>query len=118
MAIRKLLPGVDIVIDGDEISFRCDGETIEDMEFTWDDFEDPVLLGEVSEELAEYVDEEESSVDNPAASIKRLLKKLVRDNISDGEEEDFDPEDDDDDDDDDDSEVDDGDDDDAEDYDY
>ncbi|TLN05362.1 hypothetical protein FDZ71_11510, partial [bacterium] len=73
MAKRRILPGIDIVYDSEELSFKCDGEPIEDMEFTWEDMKDPALLAEVAEELAEYLDEEAESIDNPVAVKKAKL---------------------------------------------
>jgi len=79
MARRKILPGIVVVYDSEEVVFHCDGEPIEDMEFVWEDFEDPDLIGEVAEELVEYIDGEEiEDIENPVASVVRELKRLKR----------------------------------------
>ena len=83
MAKRRILPGIDVVYDAEELSFRCDGEQIEDMEFTWEDLKDPALLAEVAEELAEYLDEDAQDIDNPVSLIKSRLKQIRRSQTAD-----------------------------------
>jgi hypothetical protein len=83
MAKRRILPGIDVVYDNEELSFRCDGEQIEDMEFTWEDLKDPALLSEVAEELAEYLDEDAEDIDNPVSLIKSRLKQIRRSQTAD-----------------------------------
>lgn len=101
MAKRRLLPGIEVLFNEEELSFLCDGEPIEDMEFTWDDFDDTELLREVADELVEYVDIDEiDELQNPRAGVVKKLIKL-RDASGGSSEEDYDEEDDDDEDDDD-----------------
>jgi hypothetical protein len=107
MAKKRVLPTIDAVHDADGVAFYCDGEPIEDMEFSWEDLEDPELLVEVAEELVEYIDGDEiEDIENPVAHVVREIKKLRRTRTGEkappsDEEEDFEPEPVDDDDDDD-----------------
>ena len=79
MAKRKILPGITVEHDEDGVTFHCDDEPIEDMEFAWEDFDDPDLMSEVAEELVEYIDGEESEdIENPIAKVMREIKKLRR----------------------------------------
>jgi hypothetical protein len=79
MARRKILPGIVVVHDSEGVSFHCDGEPIEDMEFSWEDLEDSDLVNEVAEELVEYIDGDEiEDIENPVATVMRELKRLHR----------------------------------------
>ncbi len=91
MARRKILPGIVVVHDSEGVSFHCDGEPIEDMEFSWEDLEDADLVNEVAEELVEYIDGDEiEDIENPVAMVMRELKRLHREYGSQkGEEEEF-----------------------------
>jgi hypothetical protein len=101
MGKRKILPGIEAVYDSEELSFICDGEVIEDMEFTWDDLDDTELLREVADELVEYLDVDDlDELDNPRATVVRKLKKLHKDRGGTSTSEDDDVYDDDDEDDD------------------
>lgn len=77
MGKRKVLPGIEVVYDSEELSFLCDDEPIEDMEFAWDDLDDSELVREIADELVEYLDVDElDELDNPQATVMRKLKKL------------------------------------------
>lgn len=77
MAKRKILPGIEAVHDNEGIVFYCDGEPIEDMEFTWEDLEDAELVQEVAEEVVEYLEEDAADeLDNPVAEVVRQVKRL------------------------------------------
>ncbi|MBI5017072.1 MAG: hypothetical protein HZB55_16495 [Deltaproteobacteria bacterium] len=77
MPKKSILPTIDAVYDGDGLSFYCDGEPIEDMEFTWEDLADPELLTEVAEELVEYIDSDElEDIDNPVAAVRKAITQL------------------------------------------
>ena len=77
MAKRKILPGIHAVTDEDGLTFYCDGEPIEDMEFTWEDLADPELLTEVAEEIVEYIDSDElEDIDNPIAAVRKAINLL------------------------------------------
>ncbi|NTU60226.1 MAG: hypothetical protein HGA98_04100 [Deltaproteobacteria bacterium] len=77
MPKKSILPTIDAVYDEDGLAFYCDGEPIEDMEFTWEDLADPELLTEVAEEVVEYIDSDElEDVDNPIAAVRRALTQL------------------------------------------
>jgi hypothetical protein len=79
MARRKILPGIVVVHDKDGVSFHCDGEPIEDMEFSWEDLDDADLVNEVAEELVEYIDGDEiEDIENPVATVFRELRRLRR----------------------------------------
>ena len=57
-----------VVHDSEGIVFHCDGEPIEDMEFSWEDLEDSDFVKEVAEEMVEYVDGDEiEDIENPVA---------------------------------------------------
>jgi hypothetical protein len=102
MGKRKILPGIVAVYDSEELSFLCDDEVIEDMEFTWDDLDDSELLREVADELVEYLDVDDlDELDNPRATVVRKLKKLHKDRGGASPSEDHDDYEDDDDEDDD-----------------
>ena len=77
MPKKSILPTIDAVYDEDGLSFYCDGEPIEDMEFTWEDLSDPELMTEVAEELVEYIDSDElEDIDNPIAAVRRAISQL------------------------------------------
>src|SRR5512133_1249409 len=77
MAKKSILPTIDAVYDEDGLAFYCDGEPIEDMEFSWEDLADPELLTEVAEEIVEYIDSDElEDIDNPIASVRKALMQL------------------------------------------
>lgn len=77
MPKKNILPTIDAVYGEDGLAFHCDGEPIEDMEFTWEDLADPELLTEVAEELVEYIDSDElEDIDNPVAAVRRALVQL------------------------------------------
>ena len=105
MAKKKLIPTIDVVYDSEELTFHCDGEPLEDMDFTWEDLDDSNLLLEIADELVEYLDTDDvDDVDNPTQKLIRSLKKLRATIVgakSDDDEDDLDEDELDDDDDDD-----------------
>lgn len=77
MPRKQILPTIVAVYDESGLAFYCDGEPIEDMEFTWDDLSDPELVVEVAEELVEYIDSDEiEDIDNPVGAVTRALRQL------------------------------------------
>lgn len=77
MAKRKIIPGIHVVTDDDGLVFYCDGEPIEDMEFTWEDLTDSDLINEVAEELVEYLEDEEADeLENPVEEVIKKIKRL------------------------------------------
>ncbi|MEW6486871.1 MAG: hypothetical protein AB1578_03030 [Thermodesulfobacteriota bacterium] len=77
MPRKRILPTIDAVYDENGVAFLCDGEPIEDMEFSWEDLSDPELVTEVAEELAEYIDSDElEDVDNPVRAVMRGIRQL------------------------------------------
>ncbi|GAB6062228.1 hypothetical protein [Deferrisoma palaeochoriense] len=79
MPKRKILSSLEAVYDEDGVVFYCDGEPVEDMEFSWEDLFDEELRAEAAEELAEYVEADElEDVDNPVQVILSELAKLLR----------------------------------------
>lgn len=77
MPKKNILPTIDAVYDEDGLAFYCDGEPIEDMEFTWEDLADPELVTEVAEEVVEYIDSDElEDIDNPIAAVRKALVQL------------------------------------------
>ena len=93
MAKRKILPGIHAVTDEDGLTFYCDGEPIEDMEFSWEDLTDGDLVNEVAEELVEYLEDEEADeLENPVEDVVKKLKRLRDDHVGkkeNAEEEEF-----------------------------
>ena len=74
---RKILPTIEALCDDEGVAFTCDGEPIEDMEFSWEDLSDPELLTEVAEELVEYIDNDElEDIDNPVKAATKVLRDL------------------------------------------
>ncbi len=96
MPKKSILPTIEAVYDEDGLAFYCDGEPIEDMEFSWEDLADPELLTEVAEEIVEYIDSDElEDIDNPIAAVRKALTQLRKGRIArkaqeDEEEEDLD----------------------------
>lgn len=83
MPKKSILPTIDAVYDEDGLSFYCDGEPIEDMEFTWDDLADPELLTEVAEEIVEYIDSDElEDIDNPVAAVRKAIAQLRKGRVA------------------------------------
>ena len=79
MPKRKILPTIDAVYGEDGIAFTCDGEPIEDMEFSWEDLSDPELVTEVAEELVEYIDSDElEDIDHPVKTVCRVVRQLLK----------------------------------------
>lgn len=77
MPKRSILPTIEAVYDEDGLAFYCDGEPIEDMEFSWEDLADPELLTEVAEEIVEYIDSDElEDIDNPIAAVRKAITQL------------------------------------------
>lgn len=77
MPRKSILPTIDALYDEDGVSFECDREPIEDMEFSWEDLSDPELLTEVAEELVEYIDSDElEDIDNPVAAVRKAIAQL------------------------------------------
>ena len=99
MPKKSILPTIDAVYDEDGLAFYCDGEPIEDMEFTWEDLSDPELLTEVAEEIVEYIDSDElEDIDNPVAAVRKAIGQLRKgraarkSDVDEEEEEDLDDE--------------------------
>lgn len=99
MPKKSILPTIDAVYDEDGLSFYCDGEPIEDMEFTWEDLADTELMTEVAEEIVEYIDSDElEDIDNPVAAVRKAIAQLrkgrraARKSEDDDEEEELDEE--------------------------
>jgi uncharacterized protein YxjI len=92
MPKKSILPTIEAVYDEDGLAFYCDGEPIEDMEFTWEDLADPELLTEVAEEIVEYIDSDElEDIDNPIAAVRKAITQLRKGRMArkpDDEEED------------------------------
>ncbi len=83
MPRKLILPTIVAVYDESGLAFYCDGEPIEDMEFTWDDLADPELLVEVAEELVEYIDGDEiEDIDNPVGTVTRALRQLRKSKVA------------------------------------
>jgi hypothetical protein len=77
MPKKSILPTIEAVYDEDGLAFYCDGEPIEDMEFSWEDLADPELVTEVAEEIVEYIDSDElEDIDNPIAAVRKALTQL------------------------------------------
>ena len=77
MARRKVLPTIEAYYDSDGITFTCDGEVIEDLELAWEDLDDSELVAEMADELVEYIDADDLvNVDNPAATVRKVLRQL------------------------------------------
>jgi hypothetical protein len=77
MPKKSILPTIEAVYDEDGLAFYCDGEPIEDMEFSWEDLADPELVTEVAEEIVEYIDSDElEDIDNPVAAVRKALTQL------------------------------------------
>jgi hypothetical protein len=77
MPKKSILPTIDAVYDEDGLAFYCDGEPIEDMEFSWEDLADLELLTEVAEEIVEYIDSDElEDIDNPIAAVRKAITQL------------------------------------------
>lgn len=94
MAKKKIIPGIHAITDEEGLVFYCEGEPIEDMEFTWEDLTDSDLLMEVAEELVEYLEDDEADeLDNPLDAIVKKIKRLRDDHVGkkeNAEEEEFD----------------------------
>jgi len=83
MPKKRILPTIEAIYDEDGLAFYCDGEPIEDMEFTWEDLSDPELVTEVAEELAEYIDSDElEDIDNPIRVVMRAIRQLRKTKIA------------------------------------
>jgi hypothetical protein len=83
MQRKKILPTIEAACDEDGLVFYCDGEPIEDMEFSWDDLSDPELVTEVAEELVEYIDSDElEDIDNPVQAVRQALRKLRKTKVA------------------------------------
>ena len=83
MPRKRILPTIEAIYDEDGVVFHCDGEPIEDMEFTWEDLTDPELVTEVAEELAEYIDSDElEDIDNPIRVVMRAIRQLRKTKIA------------------------------------
>ena len=83
MSRKKILPTIEAIYDGEGVTFTCDGEPIEDMEFTWEDLSDPELVTEVAEELVEYIDSDELvDIDNPVKAATRVLRQLRKTKVA------------------------------------
>ncbi|GAB4262999.1 MAG: hypothetical protein Kow0092_13620 [Deferrisomatales bacterium] len=83
MPKKKVLPTIVAEYDEEGVSFICDGEPIEDMEFSWEDLADPELVTEVAEELIEYIDSDElEDVDNPVAVVRRVIHQLRKSKVA------------------------------------
>ncbi|HSH69991.1 MAG TPA: hypothetical protein VK997_08740 [Deferrisomatales bacterium] len=100
MARRKVLPTIEAHYDSDGITFFCDDEVIEDLEMSWDDLEDPELVAEMADELVEYIDADDLvNVDNPAGTVRKVLRQLRRTQVArratgdEDEDDGFDPDD-------------------------
>ena len=77
MARRKVLPTIVAHYDSDGITFTCDDEVIEDLELAWDDLDDSELGAEMADELVEYIDAGDLvNVDNPAGTVRKVLRQL------------------------------------------
>jgi hypothetical protein len=77
MQRKKILPTIEAVYDEEGLVFYCDGEPIEDMEFSWEDLADSELVTEVAEELVEYIDSDElEEIDNPVQTVRQALRKF------------------------------------------
>jgi len=82
MAKKKIIPGIQALTDEDGVVFYCDGEPIEDMEFSWEDLTDSDLLMEVAEELVEYLEDEDADeLDNPLDTVVKKIKRLRDDYV-------------------------------------
>lgn len=82
MAKKKIIPGIQALSDEDGVVFYCDGEPIEDMEFSWEDLTDSDLLMEVAEELVEYLEDEDADeIDNPLDTVVKKIKRLRDDYV-------------------------------------
>jgi DNA-binding transcriptional ArsR family regulator len=80
---KKILPTIEAVCDAEGVAFTCDGEPIEDMEFSWEDLTDPELLTEIAEELVEYIDSDELvEIDNPIRTVSRALRQLRKTKVT------------------------------------
>ena len=83
MPKKQILPTIEAVYDSDGLAFFCDGEPIEDMEFTWEDLSDGELVAEVAEELAEYIDSSElEDIDNPVKAVSRAIRQLRKSKVA------------------------------------
>ena len=83
MPKKRILPTIEAIYDEDGLAFYCDGEPIEDMEFTWEDLSDSELVTEVAEELAEYIDSDElEDIDNPIRVVMRAIRQLSKTKIA------------------------------------
>jgi len=83
MPRKRIFPTIEAIYDEDGLAFYCDGEPIEDMEFTWEDLTDPELVTEVAEELAEYIDSDElEDIDNPIRVVMRAIRQLRKTKIA------------------------------------
>lgn len=83
MPKKKILPTIVAEYDEEGLSFSCDGEPIEDMEFSWEDLSDPELVTEVAEELVEYIDSDELvDIDDPMSTVRRALRQLRKTKVA------------------------------------
>jgi len=83
MPKRRIISTLEAVYDEEGVVFYCDGEALEDMEFGWEDLADEELRSEVAEELAEYVEPEDTEdVDNPVQEISTALRQLLRTRVA------------------------------------
>jgi hypothetical protein len=83
MARRKVLPTIEAHYDSDGITFFCDDEVIEDLELAWDDLDDSELVAEMADELVEYIDADDLvNVDNPAGTVRRVLRQLRQTSVA------------------------------------
>ncbi len=79
MPRKTIVATIEAVYDSEGVVFWCEGEPLEDMEFSWEDLADPELCAEAAEELAEYVDAGDlEDVDHPVETISRALDRLCR----------------------------------------
>lgn len=83
MPRKRILPTIEAVYDEHGVAFYCDGEPIEDMEFSWEDLSDPELVTEVAEEIAEYIDSDDlEDIDNPVRVVARGIRQLRKSKLA------------------------------------